>query len=1288
VLPSGPCLDPTVPGLTGIITVNDIATISLQSANNTQAPCINTAIGTITYQVGGGATGVTVTGLPPGVSYVFTPGNPFSTVTISGSPTSTAGSPYNYTIGTVSNCTNPPPLTGIITVRPDATIGLTSAPATTTQTKCINNGINPITYAIDGTVTSVVVNNLPPGVTYVYTPGAPGNLTVSGTPTSTAGSPYNYSVTIAGPCQLPAIQSGTITVTPDATISLFSGSSTPTTCVNTSINNIVYQIFGAVTAVNVTGLPAGVTAVYVPGNPGILTIAGTPTAVGPAAYSIAITGPCQVPPVTGGIITVTADATLTLNSGAASLNQAVCVNNNIVPIQYTVGGSATGGNFTFTPGPGLPAGLSLAVVGNTYTITGAPTVVSLTPVNYSFSFGTNGPCLNQQGTGTITVNPNHTLTLNTAAATENQTVCFNSAMAPITYTYDGGATGVTVTGLPAAGLAYTITGNVVTITGAPTATVTYTIKTTGNACQFAQRGGTITMVPLPTANFSFTAPSCNTRAIGFNDSSVPNSGTLSGWTWNFGDASPPGNGQNPTHTYANPGSYNVTLTVTTAPNGCAKAITLPVVINERPKTDFTFPATAVCINDMVLFTDASTLPLTNAPFNANGYKWDFGDVINNTQNTKNGSHLFSAGGVYTVTHISESAAGCKDTITHTINIASAPVADFAVSGNAPLCVNDTVSIVNLSTIGVGTISKVEVYWDYLNAPGTFDVYNSPVINAVYKHKYLNFQTPGSKPYTVLVRAYSGISCTNDKLRVIAINAVPKVQFNAMPDVCYNATPFQITQASEVGGVAGSGVYSGQGVGATGIFDPVTAGIGTHTIKYTYTSVAGCVDTMSNTIKVLDTASAKFTYVTAVCDGSPIIFNEASTTPAGVTLNNTIWNFGDGSPAEQHLPGSTFTHSFPTWGNYTITMFNTSAYGCKSTNNVTTLRVNPKPSAVFNFTQTSVCLPNAPVSVVNTSAIADNSAITYAWDFGDGPGPLSSSTAKNPPPHIYTGTGPYMVTLTVKGAVGTNGACLQKVTHLVDFIHPQPKAAFDFSKPEVCIGGDVIVTDRTNGLDGTVQQWYWNFDDGIKANTPQVQHLYIAANTYNVSLYIINSQGCNSDTLTQPFTVHPFPVVDAGPDRVVLEGGSVTMQPVVTGNDLQYLWSPATYLNNTNTATPTANIIMDDITYTLTVTGRGGCTAPSDKVFIKVLKAPRIPNTFTPNGDGINETWLIDYLDTYPNCKVQVFTRTGQLVFESRGYKTPWNGTIGGKPLPFDTYYYVIEPGNGRAPMTGYVTIIK
>ena len=98
---------------------------------------------------------------------------------------------------------------------------------------------------------------------------------------------------------------------------------------------------------------------------------------------------------------------------------------------------------------------------------------------------------------------------------------------------------------------------------------------------------------------------------------------------------------------------------------------------------------------------------------------------------------------------------------------------------------------------------------------------------------------------------------------------------------------------------------------------------------------------------------------------------------------------------------------------------------------------------------------------------------------------------------------------------------------------------------------------------------------------------------------------------------------------------------------------------------------------------------SDQVLIKVLKIPRIPNTFTPNGDGINDYWEIQYLKDYPNAKVQVFTRTGQLVFETRnGYLKPWNGTLNGKPLPFDTYYYIIEPESGRKPVTGYVTIVK
>jgi gliding motility-associated-like protein len=94
------------------------------------------------------------------------------------------------------------------------------------------------------------------------------------------------------------------------------------------------------------------------------------------------------------------------------------------------------------------------------------------------------------------------------------------------------------------------------------------------------------------------------------------------------------------------------------------------------------------------------------------------------------------------------------------------------------------------------------------------------------------------------------------------------------------------------------------------------------------------------------------------------------------------------------------------------------------------------------------------------------------------------------------------------------------------------------------------------------------------------------------------------------------------------------------------------------------------------------------MFVDVLKTPRIPNTFSPNGDGNNDLWQIQYLDEYTGNRVQVFTRAGQLVFESRGLYKSWNRRYKGKVLPMDTYYYIIEPGSGRDPQTGYVTIIK
>lgn len=100
---------------------------------------------------------------------------------------------------------------------------------------------------------------------------------------------------------------------------------------------------------------------------------------------------------------------------------------------------------------------------------------------------------------------------------------------------------------------------------------------------------------------------------------------------------------------------------------------------------------------------------------------------------------------------------------------------------------------------------------------------------------------------------------------------------------------------------------------------------------------------------------------------------------------------------------------------------------------------------------------------------------------------------------------------------------------------------------------------------------------------------------------------------------------------------------------------------------------------------------SDTTVLKAVKpiCISIPNAFTPNGDGVNDTWIIEQMDIYPDVKVEIYNRWGELVFYApKGYSDPWNGTFKGRELPIDSYYYVIDLKNGRDVITGNITIIR
>ena len=146
----------------------------------------------------------------------------------------------------------------------------------------------------------------------------------------------------------------------------------------------------------------------------------------------------------------------------------------------------------------------------------------------------------------------------------------------------------------------------------------------------------------------------------------------------------------------------------------------------------------------------------------------------------------------------------------------------------------------------------------------------------------------------------------------------------------------------------------------------------------------------------------------------------------------------------------------------------------------------------------------------------------------------------------------------------------------------------------------------------------------------------------------------------------------------------------SGSAGSYLWTPSTGLSSATVLNPVASPAATT-TYSLRVTTTQGCIANDDVTITVVPYCIKPMNGFTPNGDGINDLWLITNGNCLSSAKVQVFNRYGAKVFEDKDYKNNWNGTYNGKPLPDGTYYYVIsfQLINRRTETkTGNVTILR
>lgn len=180
----------------------------------------------------------------------------------------------------------------------------------------------------------------------------------------------------------------------------------------------------------------------------------------------------------------------------------------------------------------------------------------------------------------------------------------------------------------------------------------------------------------------------------------------------------------------------------------------------------------------------------------------------------------------------------------------------------------------------------------------------------------------------------------------------------------------------------------------------------------------------------------------------------------------------------------------------------------------------------------------------------------------------------------------------------------------------------------------------------------------------------------------NVEGCGFETSISGEAVG----INVCCDTEVGLGLSYTVEEL-SGAD-EYTWDPLSYIDDTDAENPT---ITPEQSVQYTVTAEvGGCTV-TDELFITLLP-PVVPaNMFTPNGDMINDLWIIEGINRFQGATVTVFDRWGQVVFKSIGYAQPWDGTNRGKELPSATYYYVIEINSlnvDAEPITGSITIVK
>ncbi|MDP4266382.1 MAG: PKD domain-containing protein [Bacteroidota bacterium] len=407
--------------------------------------------------------------------------------------------------------------------------------------------------------------------------------------------------------------------------------------------------------------------------------------------------------------------------------------------------------------------------------------------------------------------------------------------------------------------------------------------------------------------------------------------------------------------------------------------------------------------------------------------------------------------------------------------------------------------------------------------------------------------------------------------------------------------------------------------------------------------------------------------TKVCEGNQTIFNATYTGSAVIVSYK--WDM-DGDGIFDDASGSNVKYKFNVAGVYKVGLqVTTDANDQDYQYHYVVVNAIPK----VNFTINNPC--ELTGTLFTDNSIVNNGKIKrYYWDFNnDGNVDDSSGTSV-----IYKYIIPklYYIKLTVVSDSGCSSSAIKSVK-----INSSPVSDFSFTGSR-CLGDTSYFYNNTHISGDTIISSVLYFGDGIGTNFNKINnvyHIYKNIGNYSAKLISISNTGCSDTSKTIVLDIKSSPSLTiSGEPGFFYEGKTLTLTSVGKYDSL--IWSTH---ENTN------NITVDkgDL-YTAIAYYNNGCRK-TESIRIISLKRPglKIMNVMTPNGDGVNDLWHIDFIEAYKFCDVKIFNKVGQQVFSDSNYSNNWDGKSDGILLPDGAYYYIVKDSDNNV-YKGAINILK